>query len=245
MTTVSSRLIATFLIAIHIQACTQKPKEESSPTEQVTANPQVATQAQKRIEVKNGLYELADVLAWAMPTVDSASPESLSSLQDYNRFKGVISGIRPAKVTRFEGQIAIGVDGRRATPENIEDEYRWKASLDGPEVGANIVELESVRAVLADTGPAYLRKMGFELIGLACFSEGGTPTNATALYLAKYVGKQPTLMLYSVSTGSGGTFVNYSLHFGSLSWNHVPGATQPNFKGEIQPFGYCPYKNLI
>ena len=79
---------------------------------------------------------------------------------------------------------------------------------------------------------------------LSCFSEGDTPTNATALYLAQYPEKSPTLLSYLISTGSAGVSIEYQLHFGPIDWSLVPGARDVNYAGEAQKSADCPYKEF-
>ncbi len=217
------------------------------------------------------MYELADVLLWAMPpdveaehlsvsasgaasdaqplapTGGRTLPPALPGIQDFNRFKGVVTDIvsAPAQSLRagYEGQVVLGIDGKRLVAENIQDDYAWRVSIPGPRTGATAIEFESQRAIQLDpdsVGPSYLRRKGFDVVTLGCSSSGDTPDNAEGLYLVRAPGKAPTLLTWAVSTGSAGVFVRYRLHFGALDPGDVPG-TQPNFEGRVQGFGVCPY----
>jgi len=244
------RILLAVLLSIFSQACTQ---DTELKTKQVIQESVKFLAASELPSAKNGYYELADILAWAMPASDSSSPLSLSSSpQDYNRFKGVVSNFIMSKSVRYEGSILVNVEGNQANAENILNENSWAVRLDGPNIGASEFQLDSGAISFdasknedIDTGPAYLRKKGFELTNLVCFSDGNTPTNAEAMYLAKYPGRQPTLIKYSISTGSSGKYVNWTIYFFGISWKSVPGATERNFEGKIQSFGDCPYKEFI
>jgi hypothetical protein len=191
----------------------------------------------------SGAYELADILAWAMPNQATNKIKSLPEFQDYNRFKGVISEIKVSPLG-YEGGIVMLADGKQSLLENIEDDYKWKVYIKGPNLGADSIAFDSWRSIKTDIGPAYLRKHGFDLIMLSCFSEGDTPTNATALYLAQYPEKSPTLLSYLISTGSAGVSIEYQLHFGPIDWSLVPGARDINYAGEAQKSADCPYKEF-
>lgn len=125
---------------------------------------------------KDGVYELADVLLWAMPDAADGH-ETLADLQDYNRFKGVVSKIQSSASRRggYEGQVVIGVGALPAIAENIQDDYAWKTYIFGPNAGAAGFEISSshaIRTEAAALGPAYLRAHGLNVLTLACFSEG-------------------------------------------------------------------------
>lgn len=239
-------IICAAVMFLHGCSKEQGNAEKNGVTPQVTGK-NAATPKESEPKSQNGAYELAEVLAWAMPNVDLKNPTSLPSNQNYNRFKGVINEIHAttSNLGGYEGTVQILAEGKRTIIENIEDNYKWQASITGPQVGANSLILSSQRAVGTDVGPTYLRKHDFDLMLLSCFSDGDTPTNATALYLARFPGKAPVLLGYSVSTGSAGQFIAYQVYFGPIAWESVPGARQLNYKGESQPFGSCPYKALI
>lgn len=232
-------LLAALCFALLTQSCSQQTPPEKKSVERAPAP--------VRIEPKNGLYELADVVAWAMPAEADSLNTALPAPQDYNRFKGVVTDIAASKskLGGYEGRVSIGVNGKRTIAENIEDDYQWKVFIFGPQVGATTFAIASWRSVSVEVGPSYLRSKNFDLVNLSCFSEGDTPNNAKALYLARYPGKLPTLITYSVSTGSGGKTVDYRIHFGGVQWDAVPAATDINFKGESQAFASCPYKELL
>lgn len=192
---------------------------------------------------KLGGYEVADVLAWAMPDQGPKSTNSLPDFQDYNRFKGLVRDIKASPVG-YEGSVVMLAEGKQSLLENIEDDYKWKVFVSGPNAGANSIFFDSKRPIKIEIGPTYLRKHHFDLIVLSCFSDGDTPTNATALYLAQYPGKRPTLLRYQVSTGSAGKMVEYQLHFGPVEWSSVPGARDINYAGKTQKFAECPYAEL-
>jgi hypothetical protein len=218
---------------------------ESAKADQVTFDGQKVSGSKLASPTpKNGAYEIADVLMWAMPS-SSGQKRSLPGFQDYNRFKGVVSNIRRSTYGRetFEGQVVLLAYGKNAMVENIEDNYSWRVGISGPQVGATELAFYS-GAISGDLGPNYLRKHGIELITLSCFSTGDTSTNASALYLALVPGKAPTLLSYDINTGSSGETVTYKVHYYSVNWSDVPGATERNYKGEVQDFGVCPYKNL-
>jgi len=198
------------LLFLATQGCTGDRKP--STTTQATAADSDIPRARD-----GGGYELAEVLAWAMPK-SAANAATLPSLQDYNRFKGVVSDIKRSEGGdgQYVGKVVPLVDGTRVAAENIEDDYAWRVWIDGPQAGAASVKFDSFgkgNAVSAEIGPAYLRRHGFDLVALACFGSGGTPNNADAMYLARFPGKAPTLMTFSVSTGSGGVFNSWLLHY--------------------------------
>ena len=237
-------VITLLCCAVLLQSCSQQSAPESKPDKAGIGS--LKLEQNTKIDPKDGLYELAEVIAWAMPLAAKNKPTALPSYQDYNRFKGVVSDITVSKPGwgRYEGGVAVAVNGKPALAENIEDDYKWKVFIDGPEVGANQITFSSQRPVAADMGPTYLRARNFEIVNLSCFSDGDTPTDATALYLARYPGKDPTLLTYTLSTGSRGTTIDYHVHFGGLQWDAVPGARVVNYKGEVQGFASCRYKEL-
>jgi len=192
---------------------------------------------------KSGAYEVSEVLAWAIPDQIATNKKSLPDLQDYNRFKGIVDEINSSPLG-YEGSIVLLANGDQSLLENIEDDYSWKVSIIGPNVGASSIIFDSRRAIRNDIGPTYLRKNSFDLTMLSCFSDGDTPANARALYLAQYPGKAPVLLTYEVSTGSAGTSIVYQLHFGPLEWSYVPGAKDINYAGKIQKFAECPYQEF-
>ncbi|MYM92660.1 hypothetical protein [Duganella vulcania] len=238
-------LSASIFIAMTAIGCskhTEKPAAAPTAESDKTTSPNA-----KVVPVAHeGAYELADVLLWAMPDAKPGE-SSLPDIQDYNRFKGIVANIKVSKTNLggYEGQILIAADGKRAIAENIEDDYKWRVFITGPQVGASDIEFESGRAIVGDIGPGYLRKHKFDVLALSCFSEGGTSSNASVLYLVRYPGKAQSLLTYSVSTGSGGVFISYQLHYGPIEWSAIPGATTPNYQGGMQRFGDCPYKDLI
>lgn len=191
----------------------------------------------------SGAYEISNVLAWAIPDQTAVNGTSLPDLQDYNRFKDIVNDIKSSPLG-YEGSIIMLANGEQSLLENIEDDYNWKVSIRGPNVGASSIAFDSRRAIKNDIGPTYLRNNRFELTMLSCFSEGGTPTNARALYLAQYPGKTPILVTYEVSTGSAGISVVYQLHFGPMEWSYVPGAKDINYAGKSQKFAECPYQEF-
>lgn len=224
------------------------PQVGASSAAQVAAAASESSRVRSSLPVaKDGVYELADVLLWAMPDAGDGH-ETLAGLQDYNRFKGVVSKIQSSASRRggYEGQVVIGVGALPAIAENIQDDYAWKTYIFGPNAGAAGFEISSshaIRTEAAALGPVYLRAHGLKVLTLACFSEGATATNADALYLVHAPGKAPTLMGHSVSTGSAGQFVTFTLHFGPVDWKDLPG-TKPDHQGEVQPFAICPYKEF-
>ena len=194
---------------------------------------------------KSGAYELADVLKWALPEAGS-TPFATPELQDYNRFKGVVQDIKVSQVlsSRYVGAVTLAVDGQQMQPENLVDNYRTDVRIFGPEAGAQGIAFATEVKESVYVGPAYLRKHGFDVVPLSCFSVGQTSTNAEALYLVRAPGKAPTYVTFRVSTGSGGASVEYTVRYGGMDWKDVPGATEPQFDGTVQPFGYCPYKSM-
>lgn len=248
---ISSAITLVLITAIFLQGCIKEESNTgiSDTTSQVSKEPSPIPKPFIP-KSQHGAYELAEVLAWSMPdTAPSDSPLALPSFQDYNRFKGVVSNIQSSTSVDggYEGTIEMLADGKRVVVENIEDDYKWKVLITGPNVGANSVTFMADRAVGMgiDIGASYLRRHQFDLVALSCFSAGQTSTNAQALYLARYPGKNPVLLSYMVSTGSAGMFVHYQVHFDSLEWESVPGAREVDYEGKSQPFGVCPYEDLM
>lgn len=191
----------------------------------------------------DGSYDLADFLAWAMPQISPESPSTLSSFQDYARFGGVFEILPSDGSIRYSGFVSLLVGGTIAMQPNIDQDYGWRVGVDGPNVGATSLSLSSAGSVIDAVTPEYLRANGFELTPLTCFSEGGTPTNADILYLARHPSKQPTLMSYRVSTGSAGRSVVFVLHFEPVPWTNVPGTTGSQWSTS-RGLGDCPYDDF-
>ncbi len=194
---------------------------------------------------RNGVYEIAEVLRWAMVRNSKENTE-LNTLQEYNFFKGIIKNIKPGDhLARYRGEIILGTAGRPAIASNITDEYEWSVLIDGPNAGASYIQFTSgFLDPKIDVGPVYLRKNNFNIIPLICFSDGRSSANAEALYLVRVPGRTPTLLQYEVSTGSGGTLVQYKIHYSAIAWNEVPGAGKREFDGRQSKFGECPYEDL-
>ena len=194
---------------------------------------------------KTGAYELADVLRWALPD-SGGTAFTTPGLQDYNRFKGVVQDIQLSQEprSRYVGAVTLMVDGRQMQPENLVDNYRTGVKIFGVEAGAQGISFATGVLPTVQAGPAYLRKQGLDVVPLSCFSVGKTPTNAEALYLVRAPGKAPTYVTYRVSTGSAGVSIDYTVRYGGMDWQDVPGAVEPQFDGTVQPFGHCPYKEM-
>jgi hypothetical protein len=239
------RTVSTIIAALILTACNKG--QESNNTSNTSSENNTSTIRAGLPIATNGGYELAEVLAWAMEDKTKDNNQStLSSVQDYNKFKGVISDIHRSSDgdADYEGSIILFADGKQSITENIEDSYSWNVEINGPSVGADTLVFYSSRSVSTDLGPAYLRKNKFDLIALSCFSYGNTPNNASVLYLAQYPGKKPTLISYNVTTGSMGQSVWYSVYFGQIDWKSVPGATEVDYKNDKNRFGDCPYESL-
>jgi hypothetical protein len=204
------------------------------------AEPATHTEPEGTLTSVDGFYELADFLAWAMPEISSGDQFTLPTLQHYARFGGVFEVLPYDGREKYSGFVSLLVDGAIAIHPNIYRDYGWRVGIDGPEAGATSLSLTG-SVVIDAVAPKYLRANGFELTPLTCFSEGGTPINAVALYLARYPGKQPTLMSYMVSTGSAGRFVDFVLHFAPVSWASVPGTSDSQFSTS-RGLGDCPYE---
>lgn len=244
--------IAAAAAAVALCACQQQDRattvtEASAPTAPSAPASNTAEAPAANPLPTNGAYELADVLKWAMPDAPT-NTSSTPDLQDYNRFKGVVGDIKRSASLQggYEGRVVLAINSVKAVAENIEDDYAWRVSIEGPNAGAAGIAFASHRAIRPDVesaGPAYLRSKGLDVVALSCFSDGGTSANAEGLYLVRVPRKAPTFLTYSVSTGSAGTFVTYRVHFGAIDWSSVPG-TSPDFQGKVQPFGVCPYKDF-
>lgn len=252
LTVRTSASVASALLLLSMQGCSEreeaaKPEAPAQHSNPVVSNPPASTSSEAPKPREGGGYELAEVLAWAMPAAE-AGGITLPSLQDYNRFKGVVSNItRATGVGQYVGKLVPLADGKRVVAENIQDDYAWAVDIDGPQVGASSVTFRSfdgITAVDVEVGPAYLRKHGFDLVALICFSSGGTANNATGMYLARYAGRTPTLMTFAVSTGSRGVSNGWTVHYGSVDWKDVPAATEADYRGVRQPFARCEYKDL-
>lgn len=146
--------------------------------------------------------------------------------------------------SRYVGAVTLAVDGRQMQPENIVDNYRTAVRIFGPEAGAQGLAFATGVKDALQAGPSYLRKHGLDVVPLSCFNAGQTPTNAEALYLVRAPGKAPTYVTFRSSTGSGGASIEYTVRYGGMDWKEVPGATEPQFDGTVQTFGYCPYPGM-
>jgi len=208
----------------------------------------------------NGAYELSELVKFMM--VDSHNDDRLSDGRDYNDFKEIARDIRRVekgdrfpgefygKVSRgdnlFRGTTKILVDGKRLLAENIEDDYDWGVYVSGPKIEANVVSISSSRPVRVgvDAGANYFRKARFRLIPLICYSQSSleNTSNYEALYLILYPGKAPAFFSISTSTGSGGHWVSYVLHYGPVAWYDVALGHDSPDRYRAPLFGECRVK---
>ena len=243
----SNRAISVTLVLL-LLVTAQGCSDERKPATDSQAQSQAQAPRSDVPTPREGGYELAEVLAWAMPAAAAGATSALPSLQDYNRFKGVVSNITRAEGgAQYIGKVVPLADGKRIVPDNIEDDYSWRVWIDGPQAGADSIRFGAFEHASSDSlelGPAYLRRHGFDLVALTCFSSGGTPNNAEAMYLVRFPGKVPTLMNYLVSTGSRGVSHSWQVHYGYVDWKDVPGATEADYRGARQQFAQCDFESL-
>lgn len=122
----------------------------------------------------------------------------------------------------LRGEMELYVGGTRFLVENMQDQYTWPVFIAGPRAAPTSLFIRGDRPVGSNGGPNYFRKNGVELVPVVCNKLDGSNNNYESVFIASAPGKQTIVLQINKSTGSGGTWYNYGVHWGGLLARDLP-----------------------
>lgn len=126
----------------------------------------------------------------------------------------------------YKGKMPLYIRGLRFIRENMEDDNLWNVEISGSHAKPMKFYFFSIKPEInLSGGPKYLKQNGIKLKTIACVID--TPLNYLVFYRASARGKQSIILEVMASSGSGGTWYSYGIHWTDYILNHFPSDVEP------------------
>jgi len=177
-------------------------------------------------------YELANVIKGLMVNV-GAHDFYYTDIKKYSKNNQFVSNdVKKSKSTdkpygteeysvSYEGKMPLYLHGLRFIAENMEDDNLWNVKISGSHALPMKVYFDSTQSEInLNGGPKYFRSNGIILKPIACHIDG--PGNYLIYYRANVHGKKSIILEIMASSGSGGGWYSYGVHWTDYVLKHLP-----------------------